>query len=187
MERKRAYNFYVLKDKDLQSPDSKKDISLDEGGIVQAEPTGIRRNLTKVFEGDDDSSGDDSIVEILSEDEARAEEYYDEAERLPIYKRVSVGLSSLELVQIIVGQEFHLKNVCKVKPVAVHHNVTFVIDLNHVALKDLGADDNGAWEISCPKQRFRILIKISQATQTTPRSDQRGGAGIQIISQRSLL
>ena len=68
MEQKRAYNFYVLKDKDLQSPDSIKDISLDEGGIVQAEPTGIRRNLTKVFEGDDDSSGDDSIVEILSED-----------------------------------------------------------------------------------------------------------------------
>ena len=87
MERKRAYNFYVLKDQDLQSPDSKKDVSLDEGGIVQAEPTGIRRNLAKVFEGDDDSSGDDSIVEILSEDEARAEEYYDEAERLPIYKK----------------------------------------------------------------------------------------------------
>ena len=42
------------------------------------------------------------------------------------------------------------------KPVAVHHNVTFVIDLNNVALKDLGADDNGTWEISCPKQRFRI-------------------------------
>ena len=48
-------------------------------------------------------------MEILSEDEARAEEYYDEAERLLIYKRVSVGLSSLELVQIIVGQEFHRK------------------------------------------------------------------------------
>ena len=45
MERKTANNFYVLKDKDLQSPDSKKDISLDEGGIVQAELTGIRRNL----------------------------------------------------------------------------------------------------------------------------------------------
>ena len=42
------------------------------------------------------------------------------------------------------------------KPVAVHHNVTIVIDLNNVALKDLGADDNGTWEISCPKQRFRI-------------------------------
>ena len=93
-----------------------------------------------------------SIVEILSEDEAHAEEYYNEAERLPIYKRVSVELSSLELVQIIVGQEFQLKNVCKVKPVAVHHNVTFVIDLNHVALKDLGADDNGTWEISCPNK-----------------------------------
>ena len=45
-----------------KSPDSKKDISLDEGGIVQAEPTGIRRNLTKVLEGDDDSSGDDWAI-----------------------------------------------------------------------------------------------------------------------------
>ncbi|KAK2558747.1 hypothetical protein P5673_018956 [Acropora cervicornis] len=40
----------------------------------------------------------------------------------------------------------------------------------HVALKDLGADDNGAWEISCPKQRFQIFredgsIKSSHYTK----------------------
>lgn len=40
---------------------------------------------------------------------------------------------------------------------AVHHNVTFVIDLRYVALKDLRVDDNGEWEISCPKQRFQIF------------------------------
>ena len=51
------------------------------------------------------------------------------------------------------------------KPVAAHHNVTFVIDLNHVALKDLGADDNGAWEISCPKQRFRISREDGHITK----------------------
>ena len=99
-------------------------------------------------------------MEILSEEEPCGEEYndyYDEAERLPIYKKVTIGLSSLELVQIIVGQDFDRKKGCKVKPVAVHHNVTFVIDLKHVALKDVGADDNGAWEISCPKQRFQIF------------------------------
>lgn len=84
-------------------------------------------------------------------------DYYDEAERLPTYKKVSIGLSSFELVQIIVGQDFDPKKVCKVKPVAVHNNVTFVIDLKHVTLKDLGADDNGAWEISCRKQRFQIF------------------------------
>lgn len=55
------------------------------------------------------------------------------------------------------GPRLRPKKVCKVKPVAVHHNVTFVIDLKYVALKDLGADDNGAWEISCPKQRFQIF------------------------------
>ena len=47
------------------------------------------------------------------------------------------------------------------RPVAVHHNVTFVIDLLLlpsllIFVIDLGADDNGTWEISCPKQRFRI-------------------------------
>ena len=33
----------------------------------------------------------------------------------------------------------------------------YLRDLKHVALKDLGADDNGAWQISCPKQRFQIF------------------------------
>jgi len=85
-------------------------------------------------------------VEILSEEEPCGVEYtnyYKEAEQLPI----TIGWSSLELVQ-----------VCKVKPVAVHHNVTFVIDLKHVTLQDLGADEYGAWEISCPKQRFQIFM-----------------------------
>ena len=70
-------------------------------------------------------------MDILSSEEPCGEEYtdyYDEAEQLPIYKKVTIGLSSLELVQIIVGQDFGREKVCKVKPVAVHHNVTFVID-----------------------------------------------------------
>ena len=42
--------------------------------------------------------------------------------------------------------------------------------LKHVALNDLGADDNGAWEISCPRQRFQIFredgcIKSSHHTK----------------------
>jgi len=148
-----------VKDNDLKSPNPK-DSRPTQPEPAQAKPY-IRRNLARDFENssEDQSSGDDS-VEILSEEETHGEEfnnYYDEAERLPIYKKVTIGLSSLELVQIIVGQDFDRKKVCKVKPVAVHHNVTFVIDLKQVALKDLGADDNGAWEISCPKQRFQIF------------------------------
>ena len=69
-------------------------------------------------------------MEILSEDEARAEVYYDEAQSLPIYRRVSVGLSSLELVQIIVGQEFHLKNVCKEILTAFHSRLSAIIKCN---------------------------------------------------------
>ncbi|XP_029206969.2 uncharacterized protein LOC114970661 [Acropora millepora] len=150
---------YPVKDTDLKSPNPK-DSRSTEAKPAQANPC-VRRNLARDFENpsEDQSSGDDS-VEMLSEEEPCGEEYtdyYDEAERLPIYKKVTIGLSSLELVQIIVGQDFGREKVCKVKPVAVHHNVTFVIDLKHVALKDLGADDNGAWQISCPKQRFQIF------------------------------
>ena len=35
------------------------------------------------------------------------------------------------MVKIIVSQDFDRKKVCTVKPVAVHQNVTFVIDLKH--------------------------------------------------------
>ena len=62
--------------------------------------------------------------------------------------------------KVVKYQDFGRKKVCKVKPVAVHHNVTFVIDLKHVALKDLGADDNAAWQVSCPKQRFQFFVKM---------------------------
>lgn len=57
---------------------------------------------------EDQSSGENS-VEILSEEEPCGKEYtdyYDEAERLPICKKVTIGLSSLELLQVIVGQDF---------------------------------------------------------------------------------
>ena len=77
----------------------------------------------------------------------------------------TIGLSSLELVQIIVGQDFDRWRVCKVKP-----QCYLFFYLKHVALNDLGADDNGAWEISCPKQRFQIFrehgrIKSSHHTK----------------------
>ena len=150
---------YPVKDNDLKSPNPR-DSRPTEAKPAQANPC-MRRNLALDFENtsEDQSSGEDS-VEILSEEERCGEEYtnyYNKAQRLPIYKKVTIGLSSLELVQIIVGQDFNRKKVCKVKPVAVHHNVTFMLDLKHVTLKDLGADDNGAWQISCPKQRFKIF------------------------------
>ena len=132
---------YPVKDNDLKSPNPK------DSRPAQANPC-MRRNLARDFENtsEDQSSGEDS-VEILSEEEHCEEEYtnyYNEAQQLPIYKKVTIGLSSLELVQIIMGQDFNRKKVCKVKLVAVHHNVTFMLDLKHVTLKDLGADDNGA-------------------------------------------
>ena len=63
MARKRDCNFYVLKDEDVSSPNSKKQTS-DEKSPVQ---NFARRDLTKEFERN--SSGDDSIVEIVLEDD----------------------------------------------------------------------------------------------------------------------
>ena len=74
-----------------------------------------------------------------------------------MFKRLSNGLTSLELVQIIVGKRFDQKSLCKVKPEGVAHNATFIVDLNHVSLKDLGADDNGAWNIN-QTQWFALVV-----------------------------
>ena len=88
---------YPVKDNDLKSPNPKE----SRPTAAQANPC-VRRNLARDFENpsEDLSSSEDS-VEILSEEEPCGEEYtdyYDEAERLPIYKKVTTGLSSLELV-----------------------------------------------------------------------------------------
>ena len=56
-------------------------------------------------------------------------------------------MSSLELTKIIVGGDYNPKYLCKVKPVSVQHNAVFIVDLKQVELRDLGASDNGAWEI----------------------------------------
>ena len=45
----------------------------------------------------------------------------------------------------------------KLKPVVVQHNTVFIVDLKREELKDLGADDSGAWEISCPQQRLHVV------------------------------
>ena len=87
----------------------------------------------------------DQTVEISSSDD---DDYYDEEENPPVFKRATVGMSPLELTRIIVGGDFNPKYLCKVKPVSVQHNAAFIVDLKHVELRYLGADDNGAWEIS---------------------------------------
>lgn len=174
MKRKLSRNPLKDTDNDLQSPNAKD----SRPPPALANPS-VRKNLARDFEDHDHHSSDEDSVQILSDEETREEDnisFYDEAERLPVYKKLSVGLSSLELVKLIVDQDFDHSKICKVKPVAVQHNVTFLIDLKHVQLKDLGADDNGAWEISCPKQKFHIFREDGRITSIRQTKDR--GEGI---------
>ena len=82
---------YPVKDNDLKSLNPK-DSRPTEAKPAQANPC-VRRNVTRDFENpsEDQSSGEDS-VEILAVEESCEEEYtdyYDEAERSPIYKKVT--------------------------------------------------------------------------------------------------
>ena len=67
-----------------------------------------------------------------------------------MYLRVSKGLSAKEIYSIILEGPSH-ERICSKRPVRVQHNVTFVIDLELVNIRDLTADDNGVYiDISCP-------------------------------------
>lgn len=46
--------------------------------------------------------------------------------------------------------------ICIHRPVGVKHNAVFVLNLEKCDLRDLSADDNGSWEIACPRRKYRI-------------------------------
>ena len=121
--KKRCYNFYLSENEEVKSPQSKKEANSCPNNLKEGV---ARRNLDKELDGSispDRGVLTDQTVDINSSEDD--DDYYDEEENLPIFKRATIGMSSLELTMIIVGGDFNPKYLCRVKPVSVQHNAAF--------------------------------------------------------------
>jgi hypothetical protein len=78
-------------------------------------------------------------------------EDYDSDPKIPIYSTRASGLSSEELIHLLLEKQ-NKRFICTKKPTNVERNTIFIIDLNAVALKSIYADDSRQWETSTEKK-----------------------------------
>lgn len=86
-------------------------------------------------------------------------EYFNNNPKLPIYERTPNRYPAETLVRILLGK-VDLQQVCSIQPLAVQANCTFLVDTSKLeSIKDLTADDNGAWQpTGKPCTWFRVLF-----------------------------
>ena len=94
-------------------------------------------------------------------------EDYDSDPKIPIYSTRASGLSSEELIHLLLEKQ-NKRNICTKKPTNGERNATFIIDLNAVALKSIYADDSGQWETSKPRKNFRVDIENGDVKNVIP-------------------
>ena len=124
---------------------------------------------------------DDDIFSRLSDSESdqgsdkNVDDFYFNNPKWPVWSRNSEGLPSEELIKLILhGSAKHPAIICKSRPVAVRHNAPFIVDLNSVPLKNLTADDNGAWSISSPRRMYQVKWSDTGSILSITKTDTAG-------------
>ena len=64
--------------------------------------------------------------------------------KTPVFDTPKEGCSTVEILKILLG-ETRLSKLCITKLCSVGICASFVVDLVHVSLRDIHADDNGSW------------------------------------------
>lgn len=72
--------------------------------------------------------------------------YFNDDPELPVYSQTSTGYSISELVEILISKSTSEDKVCRIQPLGVNCNCTFIIDLDSISCEDLKADDVGSWK-----------------------------------------
>ena len=73
----------------------------------------------------------------------------------PVYGTPRHGYNALKILQIIL-EETPSSSLCTMKPCGVRTFASFIVDLDRVPLRDLHADDNGAWATSSPRRKYVV-------------------------------
>jgi len=96
-----------------------------------------------------------------SSDEADEEEgavpCYENDPELPMYSSISSGYQAAELAHTLLAKDINPKRVCRIQPLGVTKNATFLVDLDDVLFSDLKADDLGTWNANGTKSTYFSL------------------------------
>ena len=107
------------------------------------------------FESSSDSS-DDELNKTNLEDEVI---YFDDDLELPLFSKADHGQPVHTIIETLLSPETDDFKVCKVQPLGVMRNATFIVDIDEVAFEDLKADDLGSWSSTGTK---RIYFRFTQ-------------------------
>ena len=89
--------------------------------------------------------------------------YFNDNPELPVYSHTSIGYTLSELVDILMSESLPEEKVCKVQPLGVNHNCTFIIDLDSVSTEDMKADDLRSWKSNGTRRSYFNLNRRNTA------------------------
>ena len=103
-------------------------------------------------------------------------DYHDpESRTIPILARPVQALTATQLFQLMIGA-IPQNRVCHRKPTGVTYGSVFVVDLSYVdRIKDLRADDNGAWVHGGKPQR-KYVVELDEKCEVTSAVSVKAGA-----------
>ena len=80
--------------------------------------------------------------------------YFNDDRELPVFSETTTGYSLQQIVGILMDQSLSDDKVCRIQPLGVNRNCTFIIDLDCVKLEDMKADDLGSWKSNGTRRSF---------------------------------
>ena len=84
-----------------------------------------------------------SAIKVDDDDDDDEQMYFRDNTSLPIYSTRSTSYSASDLCDILLSDDL---NACRLQPLGVTDNFSFIIDLDYVQFEDLKADDLGVWK-----------------------------------------
>ena len=89
--------------------------------------------------------------------------FFNDDPELPIYSNAPSGYSLSQLVTILMNPAMPEDKVCKLQPLGVSQNCTFIIDLDLINPDDLKADDLGSWKGTGTRRNYFTVDKTNKA------------------------
>ena len=93
--------------------------------------------------------------------------YFRDDTALPIYSTRSSSYSASDLCDILLSDNL---NACRLQPLGVTENASFVVDLDYVQFEDLKADDLGVWKSTGVKRGDFVITSQGETRFQVGRS-----------------
>ncbi len=84
--------------------------------------------------------------------------FFNDDKQLPVYSQLTSGYGLPDLVKILMNPKIDdSSKVCKVQPLGVTKNCSFIVDIDSVNIDDLKADDNGSWKNNGTRRKYFVM------------------------------